>query len=203
MADTGLLIVFSGPSGAGKGTICEALRKNFPNVNYSISMTTRQPRVGEKDGVDYYFTSASEFETLLKKQAFLEYAKVYDYYYGTPKEHVYGLLAQGKHVLLEIDIQGAMQVRAQYPNCVCIYIVPPSLDILAKRLRDRHTDTEEVICKRLHKTKEELQWISKYDYLIINNDLSQAIKEAIAIVQAEQCKVIRLQEKREKILNAY
>ena len=120
MIDSGLLIVVSGPSGAGKGTICDALREHFPNIHYSISMTTRQPRPGEEDGVNYYFTDNGRFEELLKEDAFLEHAKVYDHYYGTPKEYVYQMLRQGNHVMLEIDIQGAMQVKEKYPQGVFI-----------------------------------------------------------------------------------
>lgn len=116
MNDSGLLIVVSGPSGAGKGTICAALRKQFPNIQYSISMTTRQPRPGEVDGVNYYFSDNARFEQLLSEDAFLEHAKVYDHYYGTPKKYVYQMLDEGQHVMLEIDIQGAMQVRNAIPR---------------------------------------------------------------------------------------
>ena len=148
MSDRGLLIVLSGPSGAGKGTICSRLRAEMPNLTYSVSMTTRQPRVGEVEGVNYFFRDKEEFEELLKEDAFLEYAKVYDNYYGTPKKHVMDLLDQGKSVLLEIDIQGAMQVKERYSDAIFIYIVPPSLTELSARLRGRATDSEEVIDKR-------------------------------------------------------
>ena len=126
MSDRGLLIVISGPSGAGKGTICANIRKEMPNLVYSVSMTTRAPRVGEVEGVNYFFRSKQEFETLLSEDAFLEYAKVYDNYYGTPKHHVMDLLDDGKSVLLEIDIQGAMQVKERFSDAVFIYIVPPT-----------------------------------------------------------------------------
>lgn len=116
MKDPGLLIVVSGPSGAGKGTICDALRKRFPNINYSISMTTRSPRPGEQDGINYFFSDNAHFEELLAQDAFLEHAKVYDHYYGTPKDYVFRMLNEGKHVMLEIDIQGAMQVKQKYPQ---------------------------------------------------------------------------------------
>ena len=178
MKDPGLLIVVSGPSGAGKGTICDALRKRFPNINYSISMTTRSPRPGEQDGINYFFSDNAHFEELLAQDAFLEHAKVYDHYYG-------------KHVMLEIDIQGAMQVKQKYPQGVFIYIVPPSMDVLARRLRDRKTDTEEVIAGRLSKASDELQWIEQYDYLIVNDDLASSIDEAAAILTAEEMKTSR------------
>lgn len=191
MADTGLLIVVSGPSGAGKGTICDALRKQFPKIHYSISMTTRLPRTGEVDGVNYYFRTNEEFEALLAQDAFLEHAKVYDHYYGTPKQYIYDMLAQGNHIMLEIDIQGAMQVKEKYPEGVFIYVVPPSKAVLEERLRGRHTDTDEVIAGRLAKTRKELEWIDQYDYLIINDELYTAIAKASAILAAEECKVSR------------
>ena len=149
MSDRGLLIVISGPSGAGKGTICANIRKEMPNLVYSVSMTTRAPRVGEVEGVNYFFRSKEEFESLLSEDAFLEYAKVYDNYYGTPKQHVMDLLDDGKSVLLEIDIQGAMQVKERFSDAVFIYIVPPSLTELSERLHNRGTDAKEVIDKRL------------------------------------------------------
>ena len=191
MKDPGLLIVVSGPSGAGKGTICDSLRKRFPNINYSISMTTRSPRPGEQDGINYFFSDNAHFEELLAQDAFLEHAKVYDHYYGTPKDYVFRMLNEGKHVMLEIDIQGAMQVKQKYPQGVFIYIVPPSMDVLARRLRDRKTDTEEVIAGRLSKASDELQWIEQYDYLIVNDDLASSIDEAAAILTAEEMKTSR------------
>ncbi len=191
MIDSGLLIVVSGPSGAGKGTICDALRKRFPKIHYSISMTTRDPRPGEVDGVNYYFTDNSHFEELLTQDAFLEHAKVYDHYYGTPKEYVYNMLQAGNHIMLEIDIQGAMQVKEKYPQCVLIYIVPPSKAVLEARLRGRHTDSDEVIVGRLAKASAELECISKYDYLIVNDQLDRAVEEASAVLQAEEDKTAR------------
>ena len=186
MKDPGLLIVVSGPSGAGKGTICDALRKRFPLIQYSISMTTRKPRPGEVDGVNYFFTDNAHFEELLAEDAFLEHAKVYDHYYGTPKEYVFRMLSEGKHVMLEIDIQGAMQVKERYPQGVFIYVVPPSMDILADRLRHRNTDSPEVITGRLAKAADELSWIEKYDYIIVNDDLDKAIEEGASVLPAEK-----------------
>ncbi|KMO87904.1 guanylate kinase [Megasphaera cerevisiae DSM 20462] len=191
MTDPGLLIVVSGPSGAGKGTICDALRKTFSNIYYSISMTTRSPRTGEINGVNYYFTNDDNFKKLLTQDAFLEYAKVYDHYYGTPREYVYTLLNEGKHVMLEIDIQGAMQVKKTYPKGIFMYIVPPSKAVLEHRLRGRHTDTDEVIAARLSRARTELDWIDKYDYLIVNDNLPAAIDKAASIIRAEECRVTR------------
>ena len=167
MSDRGLLIVISGPSGAGKGTICANIRKEMPNLVYSVSMTTRAPRVGEEEGVNYFFRSKEEFETLLSENAFLEYAKVYDNYYGTPKQHVMDLLDDGKSVLLEIDIQGAMQVKERFSDAVFIYIVPPSLTELSERLHNRGTDAKEVIDKRLSLACSELALAHRYDYIVV------------------------------------
>ena len=191
MNDPGLLIVVSGPSGAGKGTMCNALRKRFPNIYYSISMTTRGPRNGEVDGTNYFFTDNFHFEELIHADSFLEYAQVYEHYYGTPKEYVFNMLHQGKNVMLEIDIQGAMQIKKKYPKAVFIYVIPPSLDILANRLKNRHTDSENVIAGRLAKVKDELEWLSEYEYVVVNDVLELAVERAAAIIVAEQCKVSR------------
>lgn len=203
MSDRGLLIVLSGPSGAGKGTICSRLRAEMPNLTYSVSMTTRQPRVGEVEGVNYFFRDKEEFEDLLKEDAFLEYAKVYDNYYGTPKKHVMDLLDQGKSVLLEIDIQGAMQVKERYSDAIFIYIVPPSLTELSARLRGRATDSEEVIDKRLSLACSELALAHRYDYIVVNDDLDEATEKTASILRAESCKISRNKEKIQFIYKQY
>ena len=203
MFDRGLLIVLSGPSGAGKGTICSRLRAEMPNLTYSVSMTTRQPRVGEVEGVNYFFRDKEEFEELLKEDAFLEYAKVYDNYYGTPKKHVMDLLDQGKSVLLEIDIQGAMQVKERYSDAIFIYIVPPSLTELSARLRGRATDSEEVIDKRLSLACSELALAHRYDYIVVNDDLDEATEKTASILRAESCKISRNKEKIQFIYKQY
>ena len=203
MKTKGMLLVVSGPSGAGKGTICDALRCHFPHMDYSVSMTTRAPREGEKDGVNYFFTDNDSFEKLLEKDAFLEYAKVYDHYYGTPKDYVFNRMDEGHHVMLEIDIQGAMQIKRAYPDAVCIYVVPPSLEILSRRLRNRRTDSDEVIQKRLDKARTELDWIDKYDYLIVNDDLETAVSKAKAVITAEACRSRRNSEIIENLKKMY
>lgn len=199
MQDKGLLIVLSGPSGAGKGTICSELRKQMPNLVYSVSMTTRQPRVGEVEGVNYFFRTVDEFQDLLQKGEFLEYAKVYDNYYGTPKQHVLELLNSGKNVVLEIDIQGAMQVKEKFSQGVFIYIVPPSLEILSQRIIGRGTDSKEVIDKRLSLAASELALAHRYDYVVVNDVLEDAVDKVRAILMAENCKVTRNKEKIEYI----
>lgn len=203
MIDKGLLIVLSGPSGAGKGTICSALRQRMPNLVYSVSMTTREPRVGETEGVNYFFRSREEFEALLQKDAFLEFAKVYDNYYGTPKEYVMNLLNQGKSVILEIDIQGAMKVKERFSDAVFVYIVPPSLSILSNRLRDRGTDADEVIDKRLSLATSELALAHRYDYIVVNDVLDDAVEKVASILKAETCKISRNKEKISYIYNKY
>ena len=191
MSDRGILIVLSGPSGAGKGTICAALRQQMPNLVYSVSMTTRAPRVGEEEGVSYFFRDKEEFQRLIKEDAFLEYAQVYDNFYGTPKQHVMDLLSEGKSVILEIDIQGAMQVKERFSEAVFIYIVPPSLDILSNRLRDRGTDAADVIDKRLSKASSELALAHRYDYIVVNDVLPDAVEKVASILRAEACKIKR------------
>ena len=164
--DEGILLVVSGPSGAGKGTICNAIREKFPDLQYSVSMTTRDPRKGEVEGESYFFRTNEQFEKLIEEDAFLEYAKVYDHYYGTPKKRALDMISDGKSVLLEIDIQGAMQVKKRYPKGVFIYIVPPSLEILSDRLYGRGTDSEETIQKRLAQITSELAMAHQYDYIL-------------------------------------
>lgn len=203
MIDKGLLIVLSGPSGAGKGTICTELRKRMPNLVYSVSMTTRQPRVGEEEGVNYFFRTKEEFEQLLAKDAFIEHAKVYDNYYGTPKQHVLDLLNEGKSVILEIDIQGAMQVKDCFSDGVFIYIVPPSLDILSNRLRDRGTDAADVINKRLSLASSELALAHRYDYIVVNDILDDAVDKVASILKSESCKISRNKEKIQFIYKHY
>ncbi|MDY3973166.1 guanylate kinase [uncultured Veillonella sp.] len=203
MSDRGILIVLSGPSGAGKGTICAALRKEMPNLVYSVSMTTRAPRVGEEEGISYFFRSKEEFQQLIEDDAFLEYAKVYDNYYGTPKQHVMNLLSEGKSVILEIDIQGAMQVKERFSEAVFIYIVPPSLDILSNRLRDRGTDATDVINKRLSKASSELALAHRYDYIVVNDELDEAVEKVASILRAETCRIKRNKEKIQYIYNQY
>lgn len=201
--DKGILLVVSGPSGAGKGTICAAIRKVFPKLNYSISMTTRAPRKGEVEGTSYFFRTNEEFEKLIKEDAFLEYARVYDHYYGTPKKYVLDKIENGESVLLEIDIQGAMQVKQRYPQGVFVYVVPPSLDVLSARIHGRGTDSEEVIQKRLAKITDELAMAHKYDYIIVNDVLEDAVHKVCSILEAESCKLSRNEGQVEVIFNQY
>lgn len=186
----GLLLVVSGPSGAGKGTICKELVKD-ENIKYSISATTRAPRGSEENGKDYFFLSTEEFEQRINTDGFLEWAKVYDRYYGTPRDFVEEVIDDGKACILEIDVQGALKIRDSFPEAVLIFILPPSLSELYRRLKDRGTESEEQIQTRMSWVLGEIAQIEKYDYVIVNDDLAKAVTEARAIVESEKCRVIR------------
>lgn len=185
---SGKLFIISGPSGAGKGTICKRLIEDT-KVEISVSMTTRNPRPGEVDGVSYYFTTKEEFEKEIRRGGFLEHAEVYGNYYGTPKAKVLEKLAAGIDVLLEIDIQGALHVKNAYPNGIFIFILPPSMAELRKRITGRGSETEEAINLRLSQTLKEVSYIDKYDYCVVNGELEEAVSRVKAIVVAEHSRV--------------
>ena len=185
---SGKLFILSGPSGAGKGTICKQLLEET-DVELSVSMTTRKPRIGETEGVSYYFVEKEDFLSKIQKNGFLEYAEVYGNYYGTPKAPVIEKLAAGVDVILEIDMQGALKVKENYPNGVFIFILPPSMAELRKRLTGRGTETAEAIEMRLGDTLKELSYIDKYDYCVVNGQLSEAVARVKSIVVAEHSKV--------------
>ncbi len=187
----GVLLVVSGPSGAGKGTICSMLRKQLPNLGYSVSVTTRQPRTGEIDGVNYFFKTVDEVKEMIAKDELLEYAEVYGNYYGTPREYVMEQLKAGKDVLLEIDIQGALQVKKRFPEGVFVFIVPPSLDELSARIYKRGTDSEDVIKRRLASAASELTYAAEYDYIIVNDIAEKAADKVLTIMEAERYRVAR------------
>jgi len=187
----GLLIVLSGPSGAGKGTICQELLHQMPNLRYSVSSTTRSPRPGEVDGVHYHFRPREEFEALLARDELLEWAEFCDNYYGTPRFAVEQALQQGRDVILEIEIQGALQIKKRFPQGVFTFIVPPSMDVLSERIHKRGTETEEVIQKRLAKAIQELEYVSEYDYVVINDEVPVAVDKLKSILVAEKCRVKR------------
>lgn len=191
MEQKGLLVVVSGPSGAGKGTLCKALLTKHDNLQYSISATTRQPRVGEQNRKNYYFVSEKDFIEMIRQRDFLEWAKVYDNYYGTPKSPVLDMLNSGNDVLLEIDIQGALQVKKEFPDGVFIFIFPPSIQELKSRIQHRGTETPEDMSKRIKSAYAELEYAYEYDYIVINDDIGKAVEELSAIIIAEKCKVKR------------
>lgn len=182
----GLLLVVSGPSGAGKGTICGLLRKALPDLAYSVSVTTRAPREGEVDGNDYFFKTVSQVKDMIFRGELLEYAQVYGNYYGTPKPYVMGLLNEGRDVLLEIDVQGALQIKKVFPDGVFVFVVPPTLSELRARIYNRGKDTEEVIEKRLKEATHELRYASKYDYILVNDIAEKAAGRVLTLLEAER-----------------
>ncbi len=192
MKKRGLLIVLSGPSGVGKGTIRKAMfEKENHNFTYSISMTTRKMRDGEEEGKDYYFVTKEEFLKRIDEGKFLEHAEFVGNYYGTPLDKVNEQLDLGKEVILEIDVKGAMQVKKKVPECVLIFILPPSKEALYDRLKGRGTETEEVIRKRIETANEELLISKNYDYAVINDKVDKAVDQIIEIIDSEHLKVDR------------
>jgi guanylate kinase len=185
----GKLFILSGPSGAGKGTICKQLLMETDELELSISMTTRLPRVGEEEGISYFFTDRGNFEEHIRGGNLLEHAEVYGNYYGTPKEPVLQKLEKGIDVILEIDMQGALKVKENYPDGVFIFILPPSMAELRKRLTGRGTESREAIEMRLGETLRELSYIEKYDYCVVNGVLEEAVARVKAIVVAEHSRV--------------
>ncbi len=192
MTKRGLLIVLSGPSGVGKGTVRAAIfSKGEQKFVYSISATTRLPRTGETDGVDYFFKTREEFEQMIQNKQLLEYAEYVGNYYGTPLEYVENTLAKGKDVFLEIDVQGAIQVRDLMPDGVFIFLTPPDLNELESRIVNRGTDSDEVIAKRMKTAREELELMKYYDYSVVNDTVDNAVQKIEAIIQTEHLRIIR------------
>lgn len=185
----GLLIVVSGPSGAGKGTVLAHTIANYPTLRYSVSVTTRKPRTGEVEGVNYYFKSLEEFEELLSRGEFLEHQKVYDNYYGTPLSKVKQQLDEGFDVVLEIDVKGALEVKNKYPDAVMIFISPAKRETIEERLRGRSTESEEQLKIRTASAIEEIKQAVFYDYIVVNEDVARGAADIIAIIEAEKCKV--------------
>ncbi len=201
MQDKGLLIVLSGPSGVGKGTVRKAIFSQPDTAfEYSISMTTRAPRAGEIDGVDYFFKTREEFEELIGQGKLLEYAEFVGNYYGTPVDYVRETIENGKDVFLEIEVQGAQQVREKFPEGLFIFLAPPSLSELKNRITTRGTETEETINNRLNVAKEEIEMMSLYDYVVENDTVENACEKIKAIVVAEHCRRQRIEQRYKKML---
>ncbi|MDT8716480.1 guanylate kinase [Clostridium sp. 19966] len=198
MEQRGVLIVLSGPSGAGKGTICKALLEKG-DFWLSVSATTRKPRNGEKEGINYYFSDKEDFERKIEDNEFLEYAEVYGNYYGTPKKQVLEAIESGRDVILEIDIQGALKVKETYPQGVFLFILPPSMDELKQRIINRGSETPESLMTRFKSAFQEINYVSKYNYAVVNDTVEEAVKKIEAILIAEKCRVDRIKE---EILNS-
>jgi len=194
-SEKGLLIVLSGPSGVGKGTVRKALfSQDDVKFHYSISMTTRKPREGEVDGVDYFFKTREEFEQLIRENKLLEWAEYVGNYYGTPIEYVEKTLNEGKDVFLEIEVQGALQVKKAFPDGLFIFLMPPSLDELKNRIVTRGTESEDLINNRMKVAKEEIELMHAYDYVVVNDEVEKACERIKAIVQAEHCRRERVEK---------
>ncbi len=187
----GLLIIVSGPSGTGKGTILKGLREKNPNIKISISATTRDSRVGEVNGENYFFKNVNEFETMIKENELLEWVNYCGNFYGTPRKNIEDLTSKGIDVILEIEVEGALNVKSKYPSCVLIFVLPPSYKELRKRIEGRATEDDSIITRRLEKANNEVKNIGKYDYFVINQNIEQAADEINSIVTAERLKISR------------
>jgi len=188
----GTLFVVSAPSGAGKTTLCREMRLRLHDLAYSVSVTTRPPRPGEIDGTDFRFVTRSQFEDMVKQGQMAEWATVHTNLYGTPAAPMEAALRDGRDVLLDIDTQGAAQLRARYPDAVLVFVVAPSMGELEQRLRERRSDSEREITRRLQRAREEVMLWKRYDYLIVNRDVKEAMEQLESIIQAERCRVARL-----------
>ncbi|HIZ23710.1 MAG TPA: guanylate kinase [Candidatus Blautia faecigallinarum] len=195
----GVLVVISGFSGAGKGTVIRELLKKYQNYALSVSVTTRDPRPGEIDGKHYFFRTKEEFQELIQKDELVEYAEYVENYYGTPRAYVEEQLEKGKDVILEIEIQGAMKVKEKNPEALFIFVTPPSMEELKRRLIGRGTESMEVINSRLLKAREEAQWMEHYDYLAINDTVEECVECMHQIIQSEHSRMSRNQEFIDKI----
>jgi guanylate kinase len=198
--EKGILFILSGPSGVGKGTVRKELFERKTELRYSISMTTREIRPGEVDGVDYFYKTNDEFEKLIAEGKLLEYAKFVNNYYGTPKDYVVETLDKGHDVFLEIEVQGAMQVKKNFPEGVFIFLFPPSLEELKNRIVNRGTENEDVILNRLKEARNEIEMMDSYDYVVVNDDVENAVEKVQSIIQAEHCKRERIAAQYKKIL---
>lgn len=188
MNKKGILIILSGFSGVGKGTVVKRLLSDYDNYALSISATTRKPREGEEEGISYFFKSKEKFEKMIEEDAFIEYARYVENYYGTPKAYVQEQLDAGKDVILEIEIQGALKIKEKYPDALMLFLVPPDAQILKKRLLGRGTETAEVVRDRLKRAAQEAREMGSYEYIVVNDDLDTCVKQVHALIQSAHCK---------------
>jgi len=188
MEDRGLLLILSGPAGVGKGTVCKALRERMPELVYSVSATTRSPRPGEVEGVNYFFKTKEEFRRMIEQDELLEWAEYVGNYYGTPRAFVESMLAAGRDVILEIEVQGALQVKQKFPQGTFLFLAPPDLDELRNRIIGRGTESSEIIEKRLEVARSEIEMMDHYDYVVVNDEIERACDRIQAIITAEHLK---------------
>ncbi|MFT8361710.1 MAG: guanylate kinase [Sporolactobacillus sp.] len=193
--EKGLLVVLSGPSGVGKGTVCKALRARDTRLHYSISVTTRKPRAGEVDGVHYFFRSREQFQQMIREQKLLEWAEYVGNFYGTPIDYVRDSLNGGQDVILEIEVQGALQIKRRFPEATFIFLAPPTLGELKKRIIGRGTETAELIESRMSVARSEMELMENYNYVVENDQVENACERIESIVVAEHCRVERIIEK--------
>ena len=196
MSSKGSLVVISGPSGGGKGTVVKALKELMPTLGVSVSATTRGPREGEMDGREYYFVSRETFEGMIAEGEILEYTTYCENYYGTPKKEAERVMGEGRDLILEIEVEGAAQIKKKFPEAVTVMLIPPSLSELEKRLRGRGTEAEEVICSRLARAKEEILLAYDYDYVVVNGDgdIEGCAREIMNIIQSQRSRAPRMKD---------
>lgn len=197
----GFLLIISGPAGTGKGTVCKELLERNKEIVYSISATTRKPRVGEVEGKNYFFIDDEKFNNMVKNNEFLEHAFVHTNYYGTPKKFVMDQVNNGEIVLLEIDVQGALQIKNNYSEAVFVFLLPPTMEELKNRIVKRGTESEEDINRRFENAFKELDFVGKYDYFVVNDKIEDAVSDIEAIIRAEKLRVKRHSDIKDKVIS--
>ncbi len=203
MSNKGNLIVISAPSGSGKTSLANRALEEMPKLKFSVSHTTRKPRPGERDQVEYFFVSEKEFEEMIEQDTFLEHARVYGNYYGTSRAFVDEQLSVGYDVLLDLDVQGAAQVKKSYPEAILVFVFPPSLEVLKTRLKDRGLDDPSIIDKRLRIAKKEIQYYTSYQYVIINRKIEESLVELKSIIQVSGCRLEKRKELAADIIKTF
>ncbi|MBP1950718.1 guanylate kinase [Virgibacillus litoralis] len=198
--EKGILFILSGPSGVGKGTVRRELFAKANDLKYSISLTTREKRAGETEGIDYFYKSKEEFETLIEEKQLLEYAQFVNNYYGTPRKYVEDTLEAGHDVFLEIEVQGALQVKENFPEGVFIFLFPPSLEELKNRIVSRGTESKELVLQRLREARKEIEMMDAYNYVVVNDHVDSAVSKIQSIIQSEHCKRDRIAKQYKQLL---